>query len=214
MVQLLTKELKFPDVSEASEDGLVAVGGDLSVERLLLAYTSGIFPWYEAKQPILWWSPDPRMVLYVEDFKVSKSLQKIIQKNPFTVTFNQDFENVINHCANIKRDRQQGTWITQEMKDAYLQLHKCGHAVSFEVWQDQQLVGGGYGIQLPEQKVFCGESMFSLVSNASKVGFYHLVEKYKAAAYTLIDCQVYTQHLESLGAVEISRAKFMKYLSF
>ncbi|WP_432411953.1 leucyl/phenylalanyl-tRNA--protein transferase [Rasiella sp. SM2506] len=213
-MQLLTKELHFPNVSEASEDGLLAVGGDLTVERLLLAYTSGIFPWYEAGQPILWWSPDPRMVLFVEDFKVSKSLQKILRKQLFTVTFNQDFKAVIHHCARVKRDGQYGTWITQEMMAGYLQLHKQGHAISFEVWQDQQLVGGGYGIQLPEKKVFCGESMFSLVSNASKVGFYHLVEKYKAAAYDLIDCQVYTQHLESLGAQEIPRAKFLKHLSF
>lgn len=214
MVHFLTTALLFPSVSEASEDGLLAVGGDLSVERLLVAYNSGIFPWYEDGQPILWWSPDPRMVLFVEDFKVSKSLRKTIQKNVFTVTFNQDFEAVINQCSQVKRDGQQGTWITQEMKDGYLQLHKKGHAVSFEVWQDENLVGGGYGLQLPEKNVFCGESMFSLVSNASKVGFYHLVEKYKAAAYTLIDCQVYTKHLESLGAQKISRDEFLKHLNF
>ena len=120
----------------------------------------------------------------------------------------------MNHCAQVKRDGQQGTWITQEMKDGYLQLHKKGHAISFEVWQDEKLVGGGYGIQLPEKNVFCGESMFSLVSNASKVGFYHLIEKLKAEAYTLIDCQVYTQHLESLGAFEISRKEFMEHVRF
>jgi leucyl/phenylalanyl-tRNA--protein transferase len=213
MVHLLTEELIFPPVSEASEDGLLAVGGDLSVERLVEAYNSGIFPWYEDGQPILWWSPDPRMVLFVEKFKVSKSLKKSIQKKIFSVTFNQNFAEVINHCAQLKRDGQRGTWITQEMKDGYFQLHKKGHAVSFEVWQDEELVGGGYGIQLPEKKVFCGESMFSLVSNASKVGFYHLVEKYKAEAYTLIDCQVYTQHLERLGAKEIPREKFLNYLN-
>ncbi|MAZ72820.1 MAG: leucyl/phenylalanyl-tRNA--protein transferase [Flavobacteriaceae bacterium] len=213
MVQFLTKELLFPPVFEASMDGLLAVGGDLSEERLLLAYRSGIFPWYEAGQPILWWSPDPRMVLFVEDFKVSKSLRKIIQKNIFKVTFNQDFEAVINHCARIKRDGQQGTWITKEMLNAYLQLHKNGHAVSFEVWQDGHLVGGGYGVNLPQYKVFCGESMFSLVSNASKVGFYNLVEKYKTNNYTVIDCQVYTPHLESLGAQEIPRKQFIKHLN-
>jgi len=212
MVRLLTEELIFPPVSEASEDGLLAVGGDLSVARLMLAYTSGIFPWYEDGQPILWWSPDPRMVLFVENFKVSKSLKKCIQKGTFSVTFNQNFEKVINLCAQLKRDGQRGTWITQGMRDGYLQLHNKGHAVSFEVWQDEELVGGGYGIQLPEKKVFCGESMFSLVSNASKVGFYHLVEKYRTEGYTFIDCQVYTQHLESLGAVEIPRIEFLKYL--
>lgn len=214
MIHSLTKELLFPPTSEASEDGLLAVGGDLSVERLLLAYNSGIFPWYEDGQPILWWSPDPRMVLFVEDFKVSKSLKKTLQKKTFSVTFNEHFVEVINQCAQVKRDGQGGTWITQEMKDGYLQLHKEGFAVSFEVWQDNKLVGGGYGIQLPKKKIFCGESMFSLVSNASKVGFYHLVEKYKAMEYTLIDCQVYTQHLESLGAQEIPRKEFFKLLNF
>lgn len=214
MIHLLTKELQFPPIFEASEDGLLAIGGDLSVARLLLAYNSGIFPWYEAGQPILWWSPDPRMVLFVDNFKVSKSLKKTLQKQLFSVTFNQHFSEVINHCAHVKRDGQEGTWITQEMKEGYLQLHNEGYAVSFEVWQDNKLVGGGYGIQLPEKKLFCGESMFSVVSNASKVGFYHLVEKYKAMDYTLIDCQVYTQHLESLGAQEIARKEFYKFLNF
>jgi len=213
MVHFLKEDIVFPPVSEASEDGLLAVGGDLSAKRLLLAYHSGIFPWYEDGQPILWWSPDPRMVLFMENFKVSKSLRKIIQKSIFTVTFNQNFEAVINQCAQVKRDGQQGTWITQEMKDGYLQLHKKGFAVSFEVWQNKELVGGGYGVELSEKKVFCGESMFSLVSNASKVGFYHLVEKYKEKKYQLIDCQVYTKHLESLGAQEIRRKAFMKHLN-
>lgn len=214
MIHFLEKDMGFPAVSEASEEGLLAAGGDLSPERLLVAYRSGIFPWYEAGQPILWWSPDPRMVLFIKDFKVSKSLKKTIRKKIFSVTFNQDFEAVINHCAAVKRDGQQGTWITQEMKDAYLQLHKKGDAISFEVWQDAQLVGGGYGVALPEKKIFCGESMFSLVSDASKVGFFHLVQKYKAEAFALIDCQVYTRHLESLGAQEIPRKEFLKYLNF
>lgn len=213
MIPILSKKLIFPPVSEASEDGLLAIGGDLSEERIQLAYNLGIFPWYEDGQPILWWSPDPRMVLFVEDFKVSKSLRKSIQKKVFTVTFNQNFEEVIKQCAFVERNGQKGTWITQEMIAGYLQLHKKGHAASFEVWQDSILVGGGYGIQLPQKGIFCGESMFSLVSNASKVGFYHLVQKYKAEDYSLIDCQVYTQHLESLGAQEISRNKFINYLN-
>ncbi len=212
MIHILSNELVFPSVSEASEDGLLAIGGDLSVHRLLLAYNSGIFPWYEDGQPIMWWSPDPRMVLFPEAFKVSKSFRKTIQKKTFSVTFNQNFAAVISYCARIRRGGQAGTWITKEMMEGYLQLHKNGHAISFEVWQNQKLVGGGYGVKLPEKKVFCGESMFSLVSNASKVGLYYLVEKYKAEDYTLIDCQVYTQHLESLGAQEIPRTVFLNYL--
>jgi leucyl/phenylalanyl-tRNA---protein transferase len=213
MIPILSNAFVFPPISEASEDGLLAIGGDLSEERLLLAYNSGIFPWYENGQPILWWSPDPRMVLFVDDFKVSKSLRKTMRKDVFSVTFNQNFKAVIGHCAQVERDGQQGTWITPEMIDSYLQLHKRGHAVSFEVWQDEVLVGGGYGIELPQKKMFCGESMFSLVSDASKVGFYHLVEKYRAEDYILIDCQLYTPHLESLGAQEISREKFSDFLN-
>ena len=211
-MNVLTNEIVFPNVEAADADGLLAVGGDLSVERLLLAYQSGIFPWYEASQPILWWSPDPRMVLYINDFKVSKSLQKTIKSKVFTITFNQAFETVINHCATIKRAGQYGTWITKEMKQAYLHLHANGHALSFEVWQEDRLVGGGYGVDLPDQKMFCGESMFSLVSNASKVGFVALVNQCIAKGYKLIDCQVYTAHLERFGAKEISRTTFIKHL--
>lgn len=211
-MNLLTNEIVFPNVEAADTDGLLAVGGDLSLERLMLAYQSGIFPWYEASQPILWWSPDPRMVLYINDFKVSKSLQKTIKNKVFTVTFNQAFETVINHCATIKRAGQRGTWITKEMKQAYQHLHASGHALSFEVWQEDRLVGGGYGVHLPDQKMFCGESMFSLVSNASKVGFVALVNQCIKKGYKLIDCQVYTTHLERFGAKEIPRTTFVKYL--
>ena len=210
----LSSQLWFPSVSEASDEGLLAIGGDLSPERLLLAYRSGIFPWYEDNQPILWWSPDPRMVLFPERFKVSKSLKKVISSKSFKVSFNQNFSEVIKQCAAIKRKGQRGTWITSEMISAYQNLHNMGVAKSVEVWEKGRLVGGLYGIDFPEVKVFCGESMFSKESNASKVGFYTLVEKLKERSYKLIDCQVYTNHLHSLGAEEISRDEFMKFLSF
>ncbi|MCB0455547.1 MAG: leucyl/phenylalanyl-tRNA--protein transferase, partial [Aequorivita sp.] len=175
----LTEKLWFPNPEEATEDGLLAIGGDLLVERLLLAYNSGIFPWFEDDQPILWWSPDPRMVLFPEKFKVSKSLRKKIKSEKFRITFNQNFAEVIKNCATVLRKGQTGTWITQEMQQAYIALRSAGHAVSIEVWEDEKLVGGLYGIDLPKKKVFCGESMFSLVSDASKVAFYHLSEYVK-----------------------------------
>ncbi|RMA66327.1 leucyl/phenylalanyl-tRNA--protein transferase [Ulvibacter antarcticus] len=204
--------IQFPPPSEADQDGLLAVGGDLSVERLLLAYNSGIFPWYEDGQPILWWSPDPRMVLLPEKLKVSKSLQKTLRQQKFRVTFNSAFSEVIQNCAKIKRDGQGGTWITNEMQRAYSALHEMGHALSVEVWLEGELVGGLYGMDLPEKKIFCGESMFSLKSDASKVGFYHLIEALKKKDYNLIDCQMYTAHLESLGAEEMPRSDFLEYL--
>ena len=208
----LSKSIWFPNPNEADDDGLLAVGGDLSIKRLMHAYRSGIFPWFEEEQPILWWSPNPRMVLFPEKFKVSKSLQKTIHKKKFTITFNQCFSEVISNCSHIKRNGQQGTWITNNMQEAYLSLHKLGFAVSVEVWYDDKLVGGLYGIDLPQKKIFCGESMFSKISDASKVGFYFLVEKLKEKNYQLIDCQMYTPHLESLGAEEIERVKFLEYL--
>lgn len=209
----LSKDLTFPAVEEATPDGLLAVGGDLSTERLLLAYRSGIFPWYEEGQPILWWSPNPRMVLFPSKFKVSKSLRKTIASGVFQITFNSEFEKVITQCETVKRNGQYGTWITDEMKKAYTKLHELGYAISFETWLDGTLVGGGYGIDLHEYGVFCGESMFSLVSDASKVGFFHLVKQLKEKNYNLVDCQVYTKHLESLGASEISRKAFVNYLT-
>ena len=203
---------QFPPVENANPDGLLAIGGDLSVNRLLDAYNHGIFPWYDTSEPILWWSPDPRMVLFPEDLKVSKSMKQMLKKEVFQVTFNQDFAAVIEQCALIKRDGQNGTWITQEIKEAYLKLHHLGVVQSVEVWQNNELVGGLYGIYLKEKKMFCGESMFAKVSNASKYGFITYVRKLKAEGVCLIDCQIFTPHLESLGAGEISRKEFLDYL--
>lgn len=208
----LNKDLWFPNPENATADGLLAIGGSLSTNRLLLAYNSGIFPWYEDGQPILWWSPDPRMLLFPERFKVSKSLRKTMRSGKFRITFNTSFAEVIAYCANVPRKGQAGTWITQEMQEAYLKLHKAGHAVSVEVWENDKLVGGLYGIDLPHKKVFCGESMFSLVRDASKVAFYHLSEYVKTKNYKFIDCQIYNSHLESLGAEEIDRQEFLKIL--
>lgn len=202
----------FPPVEQANEDGLLAIGGELSVKRLLDAYNHGIFPWYDDSQPVIWWSPDPRMVLFPEKLRISGSMRQLLKKEKFQVTFDENFESVINNCAKIKRDGQQGTWITGEMMDAYIELHSLGFARSVEVWQEDQLVGGLYGIYLKEKKIFCGESMFALVSNASKFGFIKMVEKLKLEGVKIIDCQVYTKHLESLGAEEISREEFIKYL--
>lgn len=204
----LLKELFFPDVTEADRDGILAVGGDLSPERLLLAYQSGIFPWFDSDEPILWWAPPRRMVLFPDELVVSKSMRSILRKELFTITFNKDFRAVISNCSTIKRNGQRGTWITSEMIEAYVKLHELGFAKSVEVWQNNELVGGLYGIDLGH--VFCGESMFSKVSNASKVAFITLVENLKIRKYKLIDCQVHNDHLESLGAREIERAEFMK----
>ena len=206
----LSKNLFFPPVSEANADGILAIGGDLSPERLQLAYSSGIFPWFEEDQPIIWWSPNPRMVLFLEDLAVSKSMRNILNRDVFTVTFNQNFRDVISNCQNIKRNGQNGTWITNDMIEAYCKLHELGIAKSVEVWQNDKLVGGLYGIDLGH--VFCGESMFSKVSNASKVAFVALVNQLKIENYKLLDCQVYNPHLESLGCREIKRNEFMRIL--
>ncbi len=211
-MNFLTEKLWFPNPTEATSDGLLAIGGDLSTERLLLAYHSGIFPWFEDDQPILWWSPDPRMILFPEKFKVSKSLRKTLKSEKFRITFNKNFPEVIKNCATVLRKGQAGTWITKEMQQAYIALHSAGHAVSVEVWEDEKLVGGLYGIDLPQKKVFCGESMFSLVNDASKVAFYHLSEYVKSKNYKFIDCQIYNEHLESLGAEEIGRGEFFELL--
>ena len=208
----LSEKFWFPDPEEASTGGFLAFGGDLSVPRLLLAYNSGIFPWFDARQPLLWWSPDPRMVLFPHKFKVSKSLRKTLRSNKFQITFNQNFREVIKHCATVIRKDQSDTWITSDMQEAYIDLHHAGHAISIEVWENDTLVGGLYGIDLPERKVFCGESMFSLVSDASKVAFYHLSKYLKTQEYKFIDCQLYNPHLESLGAEEIERKVFLRLL--
>ncbi|MDP2068734.1 MAG: leucyl/phenylalanyl-tRNA--protein transferase [Lutibacter sp.] len=207
---LLSKDLVFPSVNLADKNGLLAIGGDLSAERLLLAYKSGIFPWYNPREPIIWYSPDPRMVLFPKNLKISKSMKQIIRKNQFRATFNQNFSEVISNCKNSYREGQGGTWITDEMEQAYINLHQLGVAKSVEVWEGDELVGGLYGIDLGH--VFCGESMFSKVSNASKFAFVYLVQKLEKEHYTLIDCQVYNAHLASLGADEISREIFLTYL--
>lgn len=206
----LSQALFFPSVDQANRDGILAIGGDLSPERLQLAYKSGIFPWFEDGEPIMWWSPDPRMVLFLDELIVSKSMRNILNRNSFKVTFNQNFRDVISNCQNIKRDGQNGTWITNDMIEAYCKMHELGIAKSVEVWQDEVLVGGLYGIDLGH--VFCGESMFSKVSNASKVAFIALVHQLKVENYKLLDCQVYNPHLETLGCREIERADFMKIL--
>jgi leucyl/phenylalanyl-tRNA---protein transferase len=207
---ILSNELFFPPVFNANSDGILAIGGDLSPERLQLAYKSGIFPWFEDGEPIIWWSPNPRMVLFLNDLVVSKSMRNILNRNIFTITFNQNFRDVISNCQKIKRDGQNRTWITNDMIEAYCKLNELGIAKSVEVWQNEELVGGLYGIDLGH--VFCGESMFSKVSNASKVAFINLVNKLKKNNYTLLDCQVYNEHLESLGCREIDRVDFMDLL--
>lgn len=206
---MLGKELVFPPVQEAEPDGLLAVGGDLSTERLLLAYRSGIFPWYEGKH-ILWWSPDPRFVLFPEELKVSKSMKQLIKRDHFEFTVNKAFREVINNCKTIARREQESTWITNDVKEAYSKLHELGFAHSAEVWQQGELVGGLYGIRMGT--VFFGESMFSKKSNASKYAFIKFVDYLKSENLTLIDCQVYTEHLESLGARMITREKFIQLI--
>ncbi|PWK18949.1 leucyl/phenylalanyl-tRNA--protein transferase [Xanthomarina spongicola] len=208
MISYLTPKIIFPDVNQADPEGLLAVGGDLSVERLVLAYKSGIFPWFEKEQPILWWSPDPRFVLFPEKLKVSKSMKQILRNKDFTVTINQNFKAVINQCAKTKREGQRGTWITNNMIDAYVKLHEKGLAKSVEVWQKDILVAGFYGVDL-NNGVFCGESMFTKVSNASKAGFITFIQN---SNYKLIDCQIYTNHLASLGAEDIPRKEFLFFL--
>lgn len=208
---ILSDKLFFPPVSESNSDGIVALGGDLSPERLMLAYRSGIFPWFNEGEPIIWWSPDPRMVLFLDELVVSKSMRNILNRNIFKVTFNQNFREVITNCRSIKRDRQNGTWITDDMIEAYCKLHEMGFAKSVEVWQDNNLVGGLYGIDLGQ--IFCGESMFSKVSNASKMAFIALVKILRRDNYKLLDCQVYNEHLETLGCREIDRSEFMSILS-
>ena len=208
-MQFLTHKIEFPPVDQANQYGILAVGGDLSHERLLLAYKSGIFPWYSEGEPIIWYSPDPRMVLFPNQLRISKSMRQILRKNIFKVTFNEAFEEVIFNCKYANREPQgeYGTWITDEMKEAYVELYKKGIAKSVEVWQNDELVGGLYGVDMGT--VFCGESMFSKASNASKVAFIHLV---KSEKYKFIDCQVYNPHLASLGAEEISRNEFLELL--
>ena len=206
----LSDDLIFPPVSGA-EDGIVAVGGDLLSERLILAYKSGIFPWYSQDEPIIWWSPDPRFVLFPDELHVSRSMKRMLNKQQFKVTFNQAFEAVIRACKQIPRHDQKGTWITEEMELAYIRLFDMGIAQSVEVWNEEKLVGGMYGVRVG--KVFSGESMFSVESNASKTALIYFMSRFKKDGGVLFDCQVHSQHMESLGAREISREEYLTYLS-
>lgn len=208
MIFRLDDRLIFPDPELAEPDGLLAVGGDLSIQRLLLAYQHGIFPWYGDDTPILWYSPHERFVLYPEELKVSKSMGQVLRSGKFAITVDTCFENVIATCSAIKRKGEAGTWITAEMQAAYIKLYNEGYAHSVEVWHHGELAGGLYGVQAG--KVFCGESMFSRISNASKAALIHLCQ---TGLYRLIDCQVYTGHLASMGARLISRETYWKDLS-
>jgi leucyl/phenylalanyl-tRNA--protein transferase len=209
-VFLLDSTLAFPPVECAIEGGILAVGGDLSPERLLLAYREGIFPWYSDGEPIIWWSPDPRFVLFPQELKVSKTTRQVINRRIFDITFDADFSGVIARCAAVKRRRQRGTWITDEMREAYTALHSLGYAHSVESWKEGRLVGGLYGVSLG--KIFFGESMFTLESNASKAALVTLVRVLHSKGFKLIDSQVYTEHMERFGAREIPRSEYLKML--
>jgi leucyl/phenylalanyl-tRNA--protein transferase len=206
----LDKTFIFPPVELAEADGLLAIGGDLSTERLLVAYRSGIFPWYEGEH-ILWWCPNPRFVLFPDELIVTKSMQSVLKKNTFQFATNTAFEQVITSCKKIARKGQDSTWITDEVRLAYIDLFEKGYAVSAEAWQNGELVGGLYGVRL--RNIFYGESMFSKVSNASKFAFIKLVQQLKKEGVEIIDCQVYTEHLESLGARMIPRKNFIGMLN-
>jgi len=209
-VYSLPEEIVFPHAQLAEEDGLLAIGGDLSAERLLTAYANGIFPWYSDDSPILWWSPDPRMVLFPDKFKRSKSLRRTVEKNIFEVRFDSKFEDVIRNCGLAKRPEQEGSWITNEMLEAYTRLHKLGFAHSVETYVDGELVGGLYGVSIG--KAFFGESMFHHKTDASKVALWHLVDKLIEWDFDFIDAQQETAHLKSLGAEPIERKKFLNLL--
>lgn len=210
-IAVLNDELWFPPVEEALPDGLLAVGGDLGTDRLLLAYRSGIFPWFSDDEPPLWWSPDPRFVLFPGELKVSKSMKKVLADGWFEFRVNTAFETVIRNCSTVSRKDQDGTWITDAILEAYTELHRMGYAWSAEAWQGGELVGGLYGIRMGD--CFFGESMFSKVSNASKFAFINWVKTLEQEGVAIIDCQVHTSHLESLGARMIPRSAFMKLLS-
>lgn len=205
---ILDEKLWFPPASQATQDGLLAIGGDLGEKRLLLAYKNGIFPWYD-QEPILWWCPNPRFVLFPHELKISKSMRSILNSDRFQFKINTSFEKVIHHCKTVKREHP-GTWITGNMEEAYTNLFKKGFAFSAETWQGDEMVGGLYGIKIG--KVFFGESMFSLVSNASKFAFINYVRHLLDEGVELIDCQLHTQHLESLGGRMISRNYFLELL--
>lgn len=200
-------DLTFPSPRLACDEGILAYGGDLSVNRIMYGYSRGIFPWFNEDDPILWWSPNPRFVLKLEDFKISKSLSKTIKKNIYEVKFDTNFREVIENCAKVKRVHEEGTWITQDMIEAYCELFDAGFAHSFESYYNGELVGGGYGVVIGN--IFCGESMFTHKSDASKVAFVSLVQRLMASGFSLIDSQVYTEHLASFGAKNISRDEYL-----
>lgn len=208
---LLSNDLVFPPVEMADEDGLLAIGGDLSTKRLLLAYQQGIFPWYSEQDPICWWCPDPRFVLFPDELKISRSMKRVLRSEPFGFTTNTAFAEVIRNCRTISRKDQDGTWISAEVQNAYIRLHELGYAQSAEAWNNNELVGGIYGVRLGN--IFFGESMFSRQTNASKFALARYVEQLKQEGVVLIDCQVYTLHLESLGARMILRKDFMRLLA-
>ena len=210
LIPPLSRSYSFPNPRFASNEGLLAYGGDLSSCRILTAYRKGIFPWYSEDNPILWWSPNPRLILYPKDFIVRKSFRRVLRSNKFRVSFDNEFENVINHCANIYREGQDGSWILPEVKEAYIRLHKEGFAHSVEVYKDNILVGGLYGISMG--KAFFGESMFSLVPDASKVAFKSLSDVLGSKGYDFIDCQMTTNHMLRLGAKEVCRDFFLDAL--
>lgn len=203
-------QILFPDPNLAEDSGLLGVGGDLSVERLALAYQLGIFPWFNNDQPILWWSPDPRMVMRPEELHVGRSLAKRIRQRPYRITLDTDFEGVMRHCSTAERPDQDGTWITEDMIQAYTALHRVGHAHSVEAWQDDELVGGLYGVSFGA--FFAGESMFARAADASKIAYVHLVRQLERWGVQLIDCQVHTEHLARFGAREIPRVEYLKLL--
>jgi leucyl/phenylalanyl-tRNA--protein transferase len=207
---VLTEALWFPPVEKATADGLLAIGGDLTTDRLLLAYRNGIFPWFNDDEPPLWWSPDPRCVLFTDELYISKSMQQLLKRNAFEFRFNTAFEEVIHLCGQTRKLKE-GTWITNEIEFAYGQLHKMGYAFCAEAWLNNELAGGLYGIRLGN--IFFGESMFSKVSNASKYAFIKLVQQLQNEAVVLIDCQIHTPHLESLGARMIERKAFLEIVS-
>ncbi len=210
---MLDGHTPFPPVEDAltEPNGLLAIGGDLTAERLLDAYTHGIFPWFSAGEPIVWWSPDPRMVLYPGELKISRSMSKRLKRKDYEVRFNTSFRQVMQACAEINRPGQDGTWITDEMIDAYCALHVSGHAMSAETWMGDKLVGGLYGVRIG--KMFYGESMFHHVTDASKIAFIHLVQELQRQNFGLLDCQMKTSHLASLGAREIPRKEFCRLVS-
>lgn len=209
-VYSITEENIFPRPEFAEKDGLLGVGGDLSPERLINAYANGIFPWYSDNQPILWWSPDPRLVLFPKDFKRNKSLKKVVAKNEFKIQFDTNFEAVIRNCAQIKREDQDSSWITEKMIEAYIKLHELGFAHSVETYFEDKLVGGLYGVSMG--KAFFGESMFHNKTDASKVALWHLVDRLLEWNFDFIDAQQETNHLKSLGAIVIKREKFLNLL--